>query len=338
MRADISVDRPDVQAPRTGEPPFTSVQEPECVRSFDHIRAPVPSPVPERNRNVYFVGAGLSCALGMPNTAALITDVKRELDWESWRHSAGLGDDLIAAFEAFYPDGGDTGFTPDAVDFFSVLHSYVEVCAGFPGSLPETADFFRRLRFGIANLLIKRLKEADPHLEAGSDYLDEVVQPGNIVVTSNWDFGIEHYARLHGVPVRWRGRGTRTGELVVLKLHGAIDWTLGSEARIGRFGALAFSPPYIVTMARGMTGDLGPLREIWRDAYEALSRAQRLEIVGYSLPDDDIEIRTMLRAAVRRGEGPEEIVVRNPAPDVHVRFRRFLRREVQSNYLPVDAV
>jgi hypothetical protein len=202
----------------------------------------VPSPVPERNRNVYFVGAGLSCALGMPNTAALITDVKRELDWESWRHSAGLGDDLIAAFEAFYPDGGDTGFTPDAVDFFSVLHSYVEVCAGFPGSLPETADFFRRLKFGIANLLIKRLKEADPHLEAGSDYLDEVVQPGNIVVTSNWDFGIEHYARLHGVPVRWRGRGTRTGELVVLKLHGAIDWTLGSEARIGRFGALEFSP------------------------------------------------------------------------------------------------
>jgi len=344
----------------------------------------VPSPVPERNRNVYFVGAGLSCALGMPNTAALITDVKRELDWESWRHSAGLGDDLIAAFEAFYPDGGDTGFTPDAVDFFSVLHSYVEVCAGFPGSLPETADFFRRLKFGIANLLIKRLKEADPHLEAGSDYLDEVVQPGNIVVTSNWDFGIEHYARLHGVPVRWRGRGTRTGELVVLKLHGAIDWTLGSEARIGRFGALEFSPlseqafgpgyrvslptgkarercvlrmkaleewgsawrrvssrtrePYIVTMARGKTGDLGPLREIWRDAYEALSRAQRLEIVGYSLPDDDIEIRTMLRAAVRRGEGPEEIVVRNPAPDVHVRFRRFLRREVQSNYLPVDAV
>ncbi len=46
----------------------------------------------------------------------------------------------------------------------------------------------------------------------------------------------------------------------------------------------------------------------------------------------------MLRAAVRRGEGPEEIVVRNPAPDVHARFRRFLRREVQSNYLPVDAV
>jgi YD repeat-containing protein len=242
----------------------------------------------------------------------------------------------------------------------------------------------RRLKFGIANLLVKRLKEADPRLAFGSDYLKEVVQPGNIVVTSNWDFGIEHYARLCGVPVRWRGRGTRTGELVVLKLHGAIDWTLGSEAQIGRFGALEFSPlseqafgpgyrvslpsskerelsvlrikaleewgsawrrissrtrePYIVTMARGKTGELGPLREIWRDAYEALSRAQRLEIVGYSLPDDDVEIRTMLRAAVRRGKGPEEIIVRNPAPDVHVRFRRFLRRKVESNYLPVDAV
>lgn len=63
----------------------------------------MPSPVPERNRNVYFVGAGLSCALGMPNTAALITDVKRELGWDAWRHSAGLDDDLIQAFEASIP-------------------------------------------------------------------------------------------------------------------------------------------------------------------------------------------------------------------------------------------
>jgi hypothetical protein len=96
--------------------------------------------------------------------------------------------------------------------------------------------------------------------------------------------------------------------------------------------------PYVVTMARGKSGELGPLLDIWREAYEALSRAKRLEIVGYSLPDDDIEIRTLLRAAVRRGSGPSKIVVRNPAPDVHVRVRRFLRRAVESDYLPVDAI
>lgn len=344
----------------------------------------MPSPIPDRNRTVYFVGAGLSCALGMPNTAALVTDVKYELENRSWRHSANLDSELIDAFAAFYPDGEHEGFTPDAVDFFSTLRSYVEVCAGYPGSLSDTAEFFRRLKFGIAYLLTRRLRDVEGRLGEGSPYLDDIVQPGNIVVTSNWDFGIEHYARLRGIPVRWRGH--RDSELVVLKLHGSIDWTLGRHARIADFGRddfamlneQAFGPnryrpalptsrakrdstvirtralehwgqawsrissrteePYVVTMARGKSGELGPLIEIWREAYEALSRAERLEIVGYSLPDDDIEIRTLLRAAVRRGEGPARIVVRNPAPDVHVRVRRFLRQSVESNYLPVDAV
>ncbi len=88
----------------------------------------------------------------------------------------------------------------------------------------------------------------------------------------------------------------------------------------------------MVTMARGKAGDLGPLQDIWRDAYGALSRASRLEIVGYSLPDDDIEIRTLLRAAILRGEGPSLLVTRNPAPDVHERVWRFLSRDATPNY------
>lgn len=343
----------------------------------------MPSPIPERTRAVYFVGAGLSCALGMPNTAALITDVVQELTRHPWRHSAQLEAELNDAFAAFYPEGAERGFSPDAVDFFSTLRSYVEICAGYPGSLSDTAELFRKLKFGIAHLLVQRLRDRDAALSNGSDYLDQIVQPGNIVVTSNWDFGIERYAGLKGVPVRWRGH--RENELVVLKLHGSIDWLLGEHMRIDQFNASDFAmlneqvygprqytpalpsqadragcvirnralenwgqawsrissravEPYIVTMARGKEGDIGPLLELWKEAYEALSRAKRLEIVGYSMPDDDIEIRTLLRAAVRRGRGPSEIVVRNPSPDVHIRVRRFLRLNVTSNYLPIDAV
>jgi hypothetical protein len=35
----------------------------------------VPSPTPTRDQNVYFVGAGLSVALGLPNTAMLLDGV-----------------------------------------------------------------------------------------------------------------------------------------------------------------------------------------------------------------------------------------------------------------------
>ena len=85
-------------------------------------------------------------------------------------------------------------------------------------------------------------------------------------------------------------------------------------------------------MARGKAGDLGPTKRIWRDAYGALSRASRLEIDGYSMPDDDIEIRTLLRSAIQRGGGPGRLVTRNPSPEVHERVWRFLSRQAEPNY------
>jgi hypothetical protein len=94
----------------------------------------------------------------------------------------------------------------------------------------------------------------------------------------------------------------------------------------------------MVTMARGKAGGLGPLRDVWRDAYGAMSRARRLEVVGYSMPPDDIEIRTLLRPGVQRGDPLDEIVVRNPAPDVHIRVRQFLDRDLVSEYRGITAV
>jgi hypothetical protein len=89
--------------------------------------------------------------------------------------------------------------------------------------------------------------------------------------------------------------------------------------------------------AVGLAGDLGPLRDTWRDAYGAISRASRLEIVGYSMPPDDIEIRTLLRAGVQRGrEQLHELVVRNPETGVHERVRRYLDRTVTSKYQGVQ--
>jgi hypothetical protein len=95
---------------------------------------------------------------------------------------------------------------------------------------------------------------------------------------------------------------------------------------------------HMVTMARGKAGDLGPLLPVWRDAYGAISRASRLEIVGYSLPDDDIEIRTLLRGGIRRGSGPSQLTIRNPAPEVHERARRYLRHRLVTNYTPVNSI
>lgn len=333
-----------------------------------------PAPVPERNRRIYFIGAGLSKALGLPNTAELLAEVL-ELARHSkrWGVTERLPERVDAAFKYFYPDAANKGYRPDVVDFFSALRTYIDVGAGLRGGFKDAPELFRSLKFAIAQLLVEGIRNVEGKLQTGHSYLERIVKPGNIVVTSNWDLALERYAALHSIPLRLTGYSKN--EFVLLKLHGSIDWCAVGR-RSGRYTDASyaslrerlFAPStyrltlptepeelvriralegwrsgwsrvssraldlHMVTMARGKAGELGPLHEIWRDAYSALSRASRLDIVGYSLPDDDIEIRTLLRAAIQRGAGPRRIVTRNPAPDVHERVWRLLSRNAEPNY------
>lgn len=347
----------------------------------------MPTPIPTRDRNVFFAGAGLAVAMGLPNTAMLldgVIDLSRTVP--RWSNE-DLEVRLDKAFKFFYPDAVNAGYRPDVVDFFSALRTYLDVGSGLPGSFADAPQLYRSLKSAIAYLLIDRLRSADRALGRGHEYLEEMMTPGNIIITSNWDLLFERYAQLHEIPLRHSGHGG-DDEVVLLKLHGSIDWCLGRHMASGRpvddyamlnerlFGDRQYRPslppkakrddvpvriraieswprgrsllnsrasePHMATMAYGKAGELGPLKELWRDAYGAFSRASSLEIVGYSMPPDDIEIRTILRAGVQRGRGLSKVTVRNPTPEVHDRVRRFLDRNVKSDYrgirtLDVDA-
>lgn len=342
----------------------------------------MPAPIPARARSVYFVGAGLSVAMGLPNTAMLLDGVldlsRRAPRWQA----EGLEDRLDRAFKYFYPDAINLGYRPDVVDFFSALRTYVDVGAGLPGGFTDAPHLFRSLKSAIAHLLIEKLRANTKALKAGHPYLEEMLTPGNIIITSNWDLLIERYAQVHGIPLRPSGLGG-PDEIALLKLHGSIDWCLGQHMSMRTlenyamlnerlFGTRPYKPslppkdqranvtvrirvvenwsralamvrsrasePHMATMARGKAGDLGPLRALWRDAYGAISRAARLEVVGYSMPPDDIEIRTILRAGVERGTDLDKVIVRNPTPDVHERIRRYLDRNIESDYRGISAL
>lgn len=96
----------------------------------------MPSPIPPRDRSVYFVGAGLSSAFGLPNTPSLINAT---LDFSKskagkWLREERLSERLHKAFRFFYPDADHQGFQPDVVDFFSTLRTYLDVGAGLVGT------------------------------------------------------------------------------------------------------------------------------------------------------------------------------------------------------------
>jgi hypothetical protein len=345
----------------------------------------VPSPVPPRDRNVYMVGAGLSCAFRLPNTASLLSETIAFSTTPPgrWLQDEDFQQKLERAFRFFYPDARHAGFQPDVVDFFSALRTYLDVGAGLVGTgFGDAPELYRLLRRGIAHLLIERTRRSRSFAGFESHhYLTEMVQPGHIIITSNWDTVIEEFAALHNIPIRLtsRTRKFEPNEVALLKLHGSLDWCQGA-ARAGHHEDTDYSAlkelqnpprpythalpsdeddlvrvrttsgnawqrvrsrsrePYMVTMATGKSDDLGPLREVWRDAYRALSRARTLEIVGYSMPNDDVEIRTILRTGLQRGTRSPTVLVRNPSPDVHHRVRSLLDRSARSDYLPIDGV
>ena len=91
----------------------------------------------------------------------------------------------------------------------------------------------------------------------------------------------------------------------------------------------------MITMAPGKSSELAPLLTIWNDAYWALSSARNISFIGYSLPQDDVEIRALILAGLGRGRQPVNLRVRNPAPDVHERSRTYIRRRFEEDYSPL---
>ena len=334
---------------------------------------------PDRKRDVYFVGAGFSCAAGLPNTAQLLSEVHRlAADKPAWGVSNRLEERLQAAYEFFYPTRGP-GFRPEVVDFFSVLTSYTQIDqGGLPQGFGDRA-LLTGLKFAVAHLLCEATKQVTTaRLAQSHELLDRMIRRGNVIVTTNWDTLIERACNARDVPYRLWG-APADSELTILKLHGSIDWLLRKDAkrspvskvtyasledlenserarhrplqkapvirtRVERPGALwqtikgSTRNPYMITMAPGKADSLGPLLDLWSAAYRGISAARVLEVVGYSMPDDDVEIRTLLRAGVLRGTSDPQLIIRNPAPDVHRRVREVINSEARSNYTPVQAI
>jgi hypothetical protein len=332
----------------------------------------VPPPIPQRTRRVFFLGAGFSCALGLPNTAELLSDVHKLAKAKSLRIDGRLKD----AYKFFYPEESDT-FVPDVVDFFSVLRAYEDVSGissdgkpRFPGGFKHSG-LLTELRLVVVRLLCERLRQIQVP-RVGWQTVDEMLSPGNVVITSNWDLVVEWYAHSRGIRLRLGG-WPNDQTLTLIKLHGSVDWTEQQLRREGfpdndysvlrelqnsrpsyriklksgdmlrihavenmskswQFIKARTGRPHMIMMSQGKTVDMGPIQSMWDDAYTALCAAQELRIIGYSLPIDDVEIRTLLRAGVSRGTTPAKVVVQNPEPGVHVRVRTYVSRSAESDY------
>ena len=322
---------------------------------------------PERNITVYFLGAGTSMAFGLPSTAGLLKEIHRP---GSTTGFSKLVKDLPFAYEALYPDGALTGFIPNTVDFFSSLKAYIDVAPHMRvPSIPNAVALMQSLKKAIQQILIEKQREIEVNPRfSNSAYLQEVVKPGSVVITTNWDLMIERYAAHNGVDVAWKGSHDPK-RLLLLKLHGSIDWCSTSDKAVGTkssdFRAIdsgskpesycratitqdvvaadnlrrvptLIKSPLMVAMYSGKGVELEQLSSIWSNAYAALAKAKELHVDGYSMPADDMEVRTLARAGILRGRQAVSLTVRNPDSEAHMRIRHFLGGSTfTSDYSPL---
>ena len=124
---------------------------------------------------------------------------------------------------------------------------------------------------------------------------------------------------------RWGGGPDARQPIHLLKLHGSLNWDPSGDTM------KLLSAPYERDSAAGaIVPPLGrkpvsdePFRQVWRVARAAVKTAERLIVIGYSLPAADYLVRALFRADIDN-ERLREVIVADPDPNVADRFLQLL--------------
>jgi len=170
------------------------------------------------------------------------------------------------------------------------------------------------------------------------------------VALADVDYCVYTYP-LKGSPHRPSTKQKASGiyNLKILKLHGSATWLrcpnsnviytgLGSDESsqslyvqprpsplVQRFGDGKARPPdlepFIITPSFTKSLDLPQTQATWHNAYVELREATNIVFIGYSLPDADHQVRTLLRRAVRPAAKIE--VILPPTNDATRKKRQY---------------
>jgi hypothetical protein len=166
-------------------------------------------------------------------------------------------------------------------------------------------------------------------------YLESWVEKAGslTLITFNYDMLVEHLLDSTGISFdaggnrdfafvdsgRSRDIDKHGSDVTLLKLHGSVSWGLCHGCRRAEDGddvvaiwETSYVPgrrrscpfcqdrylePGIIPPIVGKAGELRYMEPLWRDARAVLRSADRLEMVGYSLPPADAEAASLLREA-----------------------------------------
>lgn len=171
---------------------------------------------PSRTSNVYFTGAGFSRAFNIPLTSQLLGELHAR--------DESLSNEMRDAYAFLYPDtdAKNSGFTPDAVEYFSLLTAYKDMLVAFPQGMTGAPELLRRMKKGISRVITEGVRAAVDGSQIPA--LESILRPGNLIVTTNWDNLLEAYAAQQGHKLRFTiDKVPPDDHAVLIKLHESVD-------------------------------------------------------------------------------------------------------------------
>jgi hypothetical protein len=186
----------------------------------------------------------------------------------------------------------------------------------------------------------------------------DIMKSGDEVISFNYDCLIDESLRKYGHD-KWNPRygygfalgnggsnlkgdkkweppkvATKNGSIKLYKLHGSLHFdikgvkvTLKERPYTKQQGHLRFT---IIPPESNKRYDEGVFKRTWKQAGQALHRADTLVVIGYSFPPTDSHANALFLISVKR-EGLRFLVLVNPDRDARRRARDVLKRGLGSS-------
>ena len=281
---------------------------------------------------VFVIGAGVSADLGYPLTRDLLFGLMPRLD-------AKIRKLLEEVIRFHHPGWCRPELVPEIEELLTELAANEDLLGALRPDGPFAVAHLQRLRqdllLGIAQWfheLYGNKSEAQSRIAAAlCRKLEECEQP--VVISFNWDCELDSHmlGRDEPAPEKVRqvyGLKEEFGPSTLLKPHGSLNWydTVGRHIRedlrkelwpgtegvrpvycflrwrAPKTGRQRRYVPWLVPPTHMKTFEHPMLQHIWHRCVDALSTAQRVYVLGYSLPVADWHARYIIRCGFHNQE------------------------------------
>jgi hypothetical protein len=276
-------------------------------------------------KRVFILGAGASKHCGYPLTNDILREVTKKASDEHKFHIHNFIKHQYPNFIASYRN------YPNIEDVLSLLDVSIRMKSEVPDSqynlyTTDVSEIRRIILRNIVQYFFQILNDVDSNMPIYK--FADCLTKKDVVISFNWDLNLEK--ALKDLKKKYSYDLNAKNKITILKPHGSINWYQLKEINLKerkrtplydgindeedeRLHVFRYfrSPksevnkdfiPYIVPPTINKAIDIPEIRKIWRDIFQSLSYVPQINVLGYSLPNFDLNSRYIIRTAIRENK------------------------------------